>query len=229
MLRALAAVLLTIVLGMFVVLADKAKRPLARLARALLGAFAFVLGVGGLALAVTGLTSETWWAAIVGGAILLVAGRLGWALRQRKQRPVLSPADPQHVTPATAPAESRWRQFENGLDWVGRQQARRAHKAIERFLAERDSQSLNQDHRTLMLACEKRVPELIDTCLDRCRNASGRECDAYVDSTLRTLTQIGEEAERARREVREADDRRLETLHRYFESAVDRDAERRLP
>jgi hypothetical protein len=61
------------------------------------------------------------------------------------------------------------------------------------------------------------VPELIETCLQRCANAGRDERDRYIDDTLDTLARLGEEAEQARREVREADDRRLETLHRYFD------------
>jgi hypothetical protein len=72
----------------------------------------------------------------------------------------------------------------------------------------------------LLVACEKRVPELIETCVERCRNASPRERDRYIDETLARLAQLSAEAEAARRQVREADDRRLQVLHRYFDDVA---------
>jgi hypothetical protein len=57
-------------------------------------------------------------------------------------------------------------------------------------------------------------------CIERCRNASPAERERYLDETLDKLVQIGGEAERARREVREADDRKLQVLHRYFDGVA---------
>lgn len=171
----------------------------------------------GLAIGVAAITNETWWAAIIGGAILLAAGRLGWALRRPRRR---ASEEPSHVPLTAALPDSHWRRFEAELDWVSRQEVRRSRTAIAGFVAERQSPSLTHEHRSLLLSCEKRVPELIDACIDRCRNATGRERDRYIDSTLATLSQIGAEAERARVEIRAADDQRLQVLHRYFEGVA---------
>ncbi len=204
--------------GLLFALVQTIRRPVARLLRAIIVGLVTALAIAGLAIGVTGVVEEAWWAAIVGGGLLLVALRFGWALRTpRRIAPVQTP---QHVPLVEAQPDVAWRQFEGSLDWVGRQQARRAHKAIAGFLAERDSQSLTPEDRSLLLSCEKRVPELIRTCLDRCRNASPRERDGYIDETLARLEQIGAEAERARRGVREADDRRLQVLHRYFDGVA---------
>jgi hypothetical protein len=203
--------------GLLISMAEQVQRPLARLLRMALLGLATMLAIGGLALGVTGIADEMWWAAIIGGALLVVALRLAWKLRRRR-RPNASP--PGHVPLTNAAPDPHWRQLEPHLDWVSRQQARKARSAIEGFLAERESPSLSPDHRSLMISCEKRVPELIDACLDRCRNAKGDERRRYIDSTLDTLVEIGAEAERARREVREADDRRLHVLHRYFDGVA---------
>ncbi len=202
--------------GLLFSAAEQVQRPLARLLRMMLLSFAALLGLTGLAVGVTGLASETWWAAIIGGGLVAAGLRLAWKLRRRKPR-----AEMPHLVPLTATApDPHWRQLESQLDWVARQQARKARSAIDRFVAERDSPSLSVEHRTLLISCEKRVPELIGICLDRCRNAQGPERQSYIDSTLETLVQIGAEAARARGEVREADDRRLQVLHRYFDGVA---------
>jgi hypothetical protein len=225
MFRFLLAVMATIGLGVLFALAETVRRPLARLVRAVLLGLVTVLTITGLAIGVTGLANETWWAAIVGAGIMVVAARLGWALRRRRARA----AEPEHVPLTRALPDPHWRSFDAQLDWVGRQQMRRSRQAIEGFLAERDSPSLSHEHRALLLSCEKRVPELIETCLDRCRNASSRERDRYIDETLARLNQIGAEAERARVEIRSADDQRLSTLHRYFDDVAGERGEPRRP
>lgn len=206
-------------LGLIFALAQNARQPLVRLARGLLMGVAALLGAAGLAIAATGLAEDAWWAAVMGGGILAVALRLGWALR-RPRRARRRRGAPAHIPPVHAAPEDHWSRFEASLDWVGRQQARRSRKAIAGFVAERDSPSLTAEQRSLLLSCEKRVPELIETCVDRCRNASPRERDRYIDETLARLEQLGAEAERARRDVREADDRRLQVLHRYFDGVA---------
>lgn len=211
-------------LGLIVVLAQTLRSPVARLFRGVLISAAVLLGLAGLAIAATGLAEKAWWAAILGGGILAGALRLGWALRRpRRERRIAAPS---HIPLVEAAPEDPWTRFDANLDWVGRQQARRSRKAIAGFLAERDSPSLTADQRSLLLSCEKRVPELIQTCVDRCRNASPRERDAYIDETLARLDRIGAEAERARRDVREADDRRLQVLHRYFDGVAGEDGNR---
>ena len=103
---------------------------------------------------------------------------------------------------------------------MSRKQAQRSRIAIDKFLAERDSPSLGADHRTLLLSCEKRAPELIETCLQRCANAGRDQRDRYIDRHARYSRPPRPGGRTARREVREADDRRLETLHRYFDGVA---------
>ena len=218
MLRFFLLVIAGLVLGSLFVLAEAMRRPLVRLLRGFLLGLVAVLLVGGLALTVTGISEEAWWAAIIGGGILLAALRLGWALRRPRRRDLEE--QPEHVPLTRSAPDPHWRRFEAKLDWVGRQQARRSRSSIEGFVAERNSPSLNHEQKSLLLSCEKRVPELIETCLERCGNADWQERERYVDETLDTLIQIGRQAERARREVREADDQRLQVLHRYFDGVA---------
>lgn len=218
MLRFLLLLAAGLALGTLFALANAMRRPLARLTRSVLRGLVAVLVTAGLAIGVTGLVNEAWWAAILGGGLLVVALRLAWALRRPRRS---KPADDIEHVPLTRPeADSHWKRFDAALDWMARKQARRSRRAIEGFVAERDSPSLTNEHRSLLLSFEKRVPELIDTCLDRCRNASPEERERYMDETLDRLVQIGGEAERARREVRKADDQRLQVLHRYFDGMV---------
>lgn len=205
-------------LGLVFALARALQRPLARLVRGVLLAVVALFAVTGLGIAVAGLANEAWWATIVGGAILLASMWLGWPLvRRRSPRHTRAL---EHVPLTRSAPDSHWAGFEKSLDWVARQQARQSRAAIERFLAERNSQSLTHDHRALLVSCEKRVPELIDACLDRCRNANRHERERYMDETLDRLVQIAGEAEQARREIRDADDQRLRVLHRYFDDVA---------
>lgn len=224
--RMLLTLMVFVGLGLMIAAAEQMRRPFTRVLHLVLLGLATMLGIVGLAVGVTGVASETWWAAIVGAALLAVALHLAWKLRPRQE--LRQP--PQHVPLTSEAADPHWRHLEPHLDWVSRQQARKARTAIDRFVAERESPSLSAEHRALLISCDKRVPELIDACLERCRNAGLDERRRYIDSTLDTLVQIGSEAERARREVREADDRRLQVLHRYFDGvAGSKDRRRELP
>ena len=216
--RFLLLILASLGVGLLLAFARVVRRPLVRLVRGLLFGLVAVLGVAGSAIGVAGLTNEAWWAVVAGAGMLLIALRLAWALRRPARRH--RPDEVQHVPLTRSEPDPHWSSFDADLDWVGRQQARRARTAIDRFIAEGHSQSLTNEHRSLLLSCEKRVPELLDAVHERCRNASRQERLRYIDDTLNILVQIGAEAERARREVREADDRRLQVLHRYFESVA---------
>jgi hypothetical protein len=219
MFRFLLLVLGSLGLSALFMVAEKVRRPLGRLVRAVAIATVSVLTLVGAALAVGGIAEEAWWVAVLGGLFLAGAARIGWALRRRRLRQPLR--EPDHVPLTRSAAGAHWRRFEANLDWVSRKEAQRSRVAIDRFLAERESPSLSPAHRSLLLSCENRVPELIETCLQRCANASRDERDRYIDDTLETLRRLGEEAEQARAEVREADDRRLDTLHRYFDGVAD--------
>lgn len=116
--------------------------------------------------------------------------------------------------------DPRWARLSTLLDRRQREQARLARERIAALLAERQSAALTPDEAQLMISCEKRVPELIDTCLERCRTARpGERCD-YAVPTLDRLVRIGEEAEATRRRIRARDDGRLTTMHGYFDTVV---------
>lgn len=95
-----------------------------------------------------------------------------------------------------------------------------ARERIAALLAERGSAALTPDEAQLMISCEKRVPELIDTCLDRCRTARPNERCDYAAPTLERLVRIGEEAEATRQAIRARDDGRLTTMHHYFDAVT---------
>lgn len=206
----------SLVVGLTLVAGENLRRPVARLMRLLLLSLATILGVVGLVVGVSGVAGESWWAAVIGAILVGGAIRLAWKFRSRRPHQQA----PQHVPLTSAVENPHWRRLDADLDWVSRKQARKAQTSIDRFLAERESPSLSAEHRALLISCEKRVPELIDACLDRCRNAGADERRRYIDSTLDTLVGLGAEADRARREVREADDRRLQVLHRYFDGVA---------
>ena len=125
--------------------------------------------------------------------------------------------------PGLAPlVDPRWMQLGRHLDRRQREQARLAHQRIAALLVERGSAAVTPEEAQLMIACEKRVPELIDTCLDRCRSARPDERCDYAAPTLERLVRIGEEAEAARQGIRGRDDGRLVTMHRYFDSVIER-------
>lgn len=222
MTKIVLAAFAVLILGVLFVLGDTVRRPLVRLVRAVLLGIVIVLGLIGLGVGISGIEDGSWALGAVGGAILLLSIRFGWALRRggRQRRHWNEIPPPDHIPLTRADPDSPWERFEAGLDWVARKQVRRSRAAIDGFIAEGASPSLNHDQRSLLLSCEKRVPELIATCVERCRNASPRERDAYIDETLARLNQIGDEAEQARRAVREADDQRLSVLHRYFDDVA---------
>lgn len=118
--------------------------------------------------------------------------------------------------------DPRWARLSALLDRPQREQARVARERIRALLHERGSTSLDPYLAQLLISCEKRVPELIDTCLDRCRTARpGERCD-YAEATLERLVRIGEEAEAARTAIRQRDDLRLTTMHSYFDTVAER-------
>lgn len=119
--------------------------------------------------------------------------------------------------------DPRWAMLSALLDRSQREQARIARERIRAFLGESQSVPLDPHQQQLRISCEKRVPELIDTCLERCRRARPGERCTYTDPTLERLVRIGEEAEAARATLREQGDGRLLTMHTYFDNVVSRD------
>jgi hypothetical protein len=118
--------------------------------------------------------------------------------------------------------DGRWARLAGHLDRRQREQARVARERIRALLAERGSAALTPEEAQLMISCEKRVPELIDTCLERCRSARPDERCDYAAPTLERLVRLGEEAEAARAAIRARDDQRLTTMHHYFDAVAER-------
>lgn len=127
------------------------------------------------------------------------------------------------TAPRAMPLDPRWSRLSALLDRRQREQARLARERIAALLAERRSAALTPDEAQLMISCEKRVPELIDACLERCRTARTDERCDYAAPTLERLVRIGEEAEAARRSIRGRDDQQLTTMHHYFDAVARRD------
>lgn len=118
--------------------------------------------------------------------------------------------------------DPRWARLASHLDRRQREQARLARERIAALLAEGQSAALTPEEAQLMISCERRVPELIDTCLDRCRSARPNERCDYAAPTLKRLVRMGEEAEAVRAAIRARDDGQLATMHRYFDAVTTR-------
>jgi hypothetical protein len=141
----------------------------------------------------------------------------------RTARGVAASFGPSLMPNVSALPDPRWAKLSMLLDRGQREQARVARERIRAFLGESRSASLNPHEAQLLISCEKRVPELIDTCLERCRRARpGERCD-YAAGTLERLVRIGEEAEEARQAIRARDDGRLLTMQTYFDHVTSRD------
>lgn len=229
MLRILAALVGSLAFALLMAASERLHRPLNRLLRAALVGAVALLALIGLVVGTAGLANEAWWAAVIGGLFLVLAVRLGWKLRRNgRERDDALRRGPGVPSTNLLP-DLRWRKLDKCLTWPERQRARLAREAIHGFLAERQSPSLTHEHHSLLVSLERRVPELIDTCLDRCQRARPEERRAYVGETLDRLVQIGAEAEQARAEVRTADDLRLQVLHRYFDGKTARPDRTELP
>ena len=229
MLRILAALVGSLAFALLLAAGERLHRPLNRLFRAsLIGAVA-LLALIGLAIGVAGVTNDAWWAAVIGGVFLALAARLGWKLRRSGRERTEALRRGPGVPSTNLVPDLRWRKLDKCLTWPERQRARLARESIHGFLAERQSPSLSHEHQSLLVSLERRVPELIDTCLERCQRARPEERRGYVDETLDRLVQIAAEAEQARAEVRAADDQRLQVLHRYFDGKTTRPDQPELP
>ena len=230
MLRLLAALVGSLAFALLFAVGERLQDPLNRLYRAALVGFTALLALMGLVIGSAGLANEAWWAAVIGGLFLLLAARLGWKLRRSSRERADALRRGPGVPSTNLLPDLRWRKLDKVLSWPERQRARLARESIQGFLAERQSPSLTHEHHSLLVSLERRVPELIDTCLDRCQRARPEERRAYVNETLDRLVQIGAEAEQARTEVRSADDQRLQVLHRYFDGkTADPQGTRELP
>lgn len=221
MIRFLFALVATLGVATVIAVVQRVGPALGRVWRAILIGLAALLALVGLALGIAGVENDALWAAIPGVVLMLLALRLGWSARRQPSSGAFTGAIGRSGLPSTADiADPHWKRFEKQLGSSDRNRAQRARLAISGFLAERGSPALTAEHQSLMVSLEKRVPELLDTCVERCRRARHGERGQYLNGTLERLEQIGAEAERARLAVREADDRRLDTLHRYFDQVT---------
>jgi hypothetical protein len=226
MLRFLLALAGSLGFAALIAVYQRAGPAMSSLWRAALIGIASLLALVGLALGIAGLEFDQIWAAVVGLVVLLMAARVGWSARRRKPRP----GESRSGLPSTADLfDPRWRSFERMLGAPDQRRARRAQASIRGFLAERNSPGLSAAHQSLLLSLERRVPELLDACHDRCHRATPEERRHYLDGTLERLEQIGRQAEVAREEVRGADDQRLEVLHRYFDGVAESHRRPELP
>lgn len=226
MLRFLLAMAGSLGLAALIALYQRAGPAMNNLWRVILMSIAALLALTGLALGVAGLEFDQLWAAVVGGVILLMALRVGWAARRRRAKV----GESRTGLPSTADLfDPRWRSFERLLSASEQRRSRQAQASIQGFLRERDSPALTADHQSLLLSLERRVPELLDTCNERCRRGTSQERRHYLEGTLQRLEQIGRQAEIARLEVRGSDDQRLEVLHRYFDGVTESRRQPKLP
>ena len=225
MIRFLLALVASLGFAALIAASQRVGPALGRVWRAVIITLASLLALVGLVVGIAGLEYDAWWAAVAGAVLLLMSVRLGWSVRRRSPRSSEQLAAGRSGLPSTADlADPRWRRFEKQLGGPERDRAHRAQLSIRGFLAERHSPALTAEHQSLIMSLEKRVPELLDACNERCRQARPAERRQYLQPTLERLEQIGAEAERARVAVRAADDQRLETLHRYFDQVAPSEA-----
>ena len=218
----LLAALIAMGFGLVLAFGARAIGPVGRVVRAVVMAMVGLMLLVGLTLGGLGLAEDVDWLAVIGAAVIAMAAFAGFVFHRTNRRltALVASAGVPHVKLV---ADPRWTGLSRELGWKEREQANLARARIQAFLAERDSASLSPEQRQLMISCERRVPELLDTCLERCRRAAPAERRAYVDETLARLSQLGDEADEARRSVRAADDQRLTALHNYFDGVTGKD------
>lgn len=199
-------------------------RPLALLQKLVCGVGLGLLLLLSLALVASGYESGAW-GAVAGGLVggLFVLKFTGQLLVTPAG--VHSPTKKESMPlPRQQPISDAWPAFTAKLPWTQRHRANRVKASLDSFLAEQHSRSLSIEHQSLLVTIDRRVPELLAECLARCVRATPREQRGYVERGLVSLEKIAAQAERARQEIREADDRELEVLHHYFEEVSSKPA-----
>lgn len=218
----LAAIGSLILIALVMSILQKVWRLVANLLRFLCAVALIVLAATGALLVSFGIQEGVWSGVGLGGLIVIVSVKMflrlvrSWSLR--RERSHIRIPSPQ----ASDTGREGWSQFTSRLRWSQRRRAVAAESTIGAFLAEKVSIALSADHRSLIVSLERRVPELIAECIGRCERATASERREYLARALATVEQLAAEAERARREIRAADDHELNVLHRYFGQVSER-------
>jgi hypothetical protein len=192
-------------------------RPLALIQKLLCAiALALLLFLGGM-LAVFGYENGAWSVAAAGVIVAFFAFKLILKLFTTRAGGYATKAPDIAAPLPTETTQDQWPAFVAKLRWGQRRRAEAVKRSLDAFLAEQDSASISDDHRALLITVNRRVPELLGECLSRCSRATPEEQRNYLERSLASLEKIAGQAEVARREIRQADDRELDVLHRYFD------------
>jgi len=170
------------------------------------------------------------WASIFIFGMFFAALSLLLLIRFYRTRPGKSDISrPNDVLSRSVPAMDAWSQLLTQMGWAQRRQCNDSRAKIDAFLAEEDSGSLSADHHQLLVTLRQRLPQLTEECLRRCKSATSAERNEYLQRLCKTLSDLAESAEKARREIRLADDRHLDVLHGYFASVSKKNSQPLIP
>ena len=155
---------------------------------------------------------------ILGWFLLALAAHLLWRIVVGRSR---SPSQrgSSNIAPATVPStlkNDEWAPFLRSLGWLRRQRALRCRTRIRQFLDAAGEADVGIHHRELVIALERRVPELLAAWERSSAAATVDHRRSYSDRTLDILEALATEADRSRADLQQHDDRRFETLERYF-------------
>ena len=160
--------------------------------------------VGGVVIG-HGATQELGIALLLFVPALVLLGRR----RRRPRRPWAETVAPPAVRPAAVsasrhdpgriPAEP-WRALRREAGWAARR-IERAHDDCQRFLATAADAPFTSETTDLVLLVERRVPELIDSCLAQVRHATPDERRVELERTVASIEAVAAAAEQQRRRL----------------------------
>lgn len=160
---------------------------------------------------------------IVGTILVALALHLLWRMIFSRSKSVRKQSMPAIATVPSTLGKDEWSRFLRDLGWLRRQRALNCRARIEQFLTEAGGHDHDCDHRELVIAVERRVPELLGEWERRSAMATVTERRSYSERTLAILESLASEADRARGEIRHRGDRTFDTLERYFSRFSRRD------
>jgi hypothetical protein len=155
---------------------------------------------------------------VIGAVLTALAAHLVWQLVAGRSR-LPSRARSFDSAPATVPStleKDEWAPFLRSLGWLRRQRAMRCRTRIRQFLDAAGEGDMGFHHRELVIALERRVPELLDAWERSDARGTAIERRRYTDRTLNILEALAAEADRSGIDLRQDEDRRFDTLERYF-------------